>query len=63
LQTIHGKWCHEIAFTSETPEQPIGRPPLDDNPIFPGQATIKMDNRVLVVIDSGSGHATWVDDP
>jgi hypothetical protein len=61
LQTIHGKWCREIAFTSETPEQLIGRPPFDDNLIFPGQATIKMDNRVLAVIDSGSGHATWVD--
>jgi hypothetical protein len=61
LQTIPGKWCREITFTSETPEQLIGRPPFDDDLIFPGQATIKMDNRVLAVIDSGSGYATWVD--
>jgi hypothetical protein len=64
LQTIHENWGRELAFTSETPQQLIGRPPFDDNLIFPGQAKIKMDNGVLAVIaviDSGSGHATWVD--
>jgi hypothetical protein len=61
LQTIPGKWCREITFTSEIPEQLIGRPPFDDDLIFPGQAMIKMDNRVLAVINRGSGHATWVD--
>ena len=61
MRTIDRDGCREITFTSENPEQLIGRSLFEDDLISPDQATIKMDGTVLAVIDNKSEHTTWVD--